>query len=107
MIEYVHLPPGDTVVTGFGDYRIVREGRVTAEGSEYFFVVADAPVGSACVGAGTLRFIHVRGRVVAWHARADEFGNPVSLLEPVTGDDAMDGIRRFLATCHSSLQVCF
>lgn len=53
------------MVMGFGDYRIVGEGLVEAGGHEYLYVIADAPVGSACVGAGCLRFIHVRGRVIS------------------------------------------
>lgn len=107
MMEYTHRPPGETVVMGFGDYRVVREERFELDGCGYLFVIADAPVGSACVGAGTLRFIHVRGRILSWRELRDPSGFPVSTLEPLTIDEEIDRIRNFLVKLYPTLQVCF
>ena len=107
MINYIHHQQGHTVLMGFGDYLIAGEGRVAACGHEYLYVIADAPVGSVCVGAGCLRFIHVRGRVISWHARLDTSGFPVSEIETVTRADEMDAVKARLREIYPSLQVCF
>ncbi len=87
--------------------RVVEEGRMVCRGREFLYTVGDARVGSACVGAGTLRYIHVPGFITAWRSRTDGAGVPVSDVEPVTDETDRIAIRGILAERHPSLQVCF
>ncbi len=107
MIEYTHFPIGTEVRLTLGDYRIAGEGRGDLDGRGYLYVIAEAPVGSACVGAGTLRFLHVRGWIISWQCRTSDDGFPVSELEPVLGEEDMNAVRTVLKERFSSLQVCF
>ena len=106
-MEYIHFPLGTEIRMNIGDYRITGEVRLTLEGCDYLCVIAEAPVGSACVGAGTLRFLHVRGRIISWQYRTSDGGFSVSELEPLSEEDLMNTVRKALKEQYPSLQVCF
>ncbi|MBN2077863.1 MAG: hypothetical protein JW838_02790 [Spirochaetes bacterium] len=87
--------------------RVVEEGRMSLGGREFLYMVGDATMGSACVGAGCLRFVYVPGFVESWQSRRSGAGEAVSLIEPVTDGNDLAAIKGLLAERHPSLQVCF
>ncbi len=76
-------------------------------GREFLYMVGDATIGSACVGAGSLRYVYVPGFITAWRSRRSGAGEEVSLVDPVRDGDEQASIRRLLAARYPSLQVCF
>ena len=106
MKEYFHRKPGEEAHTVPWPCRVAEECRISCNGRELLYVIADALVGSSCVGAGSLRYIQVHGFIQRWHYRHDEDGNPVSAVDPV--DEALRAvIQKTLADRHRGLQVCF
>lgn len=81
--------------------------RMSKDEREFLYVVMEAQVGSACVGAGALRFVHVPGYVLAWKSSSDDRGNPVSIVEPVMDDSERAAVRAILKNIFPSLQVSF
>lgn len=106
-MEYIHYTTGAEYKTGIGDYIVSGEGLIELNGIRYLYIIAEAPVGSACVGAGTLRFIHVPGAIVEWKSRKNGSGFSISRVEPVRDDGIMLSLRKLFAISHPSLQVCF
>lgn len=107
MREYVHREPGMESAALPWPCRVVEEGRMSLGGREFLYMVGDATIGSACVGAGSLRYVYVPGFVTAWRSRRGGAGEAVSLVDPVRDGDDQAAIRRLLAGRHPSLQVCF
>ncbi len=81
--------------------------RMSKDEREFLYVVMEAQVGSACVGVGALRFVHVHGYVLAWKSSSDDRGNPVSIVEPVMDDSERAAVRAILKNIFPSLQVSF
>ena len=86
---------------------VVEEGRMTCGDREFLYIVGDALVGSSCVGVGSLRYIQVPGFVERWRFRADDNGDPVSAVDPVTGDEQRAAVQKALSEKYPGLQVCF
>jgi hypothetical protein len=107
MREYAHREPGMESAALPWPCRVVEEGRMCLGDREFLFMVGDATIGSACVGAGSLRYVYVPGFVAAWRARRNDAGEAVSLVEPVREGDEQASISRLLAARYPSLQVCF
>ncbi|HOT43508.1 MAG TPA: hypothetical protein PLM53_03515 [Spirochaetota bacterium] len=107
MNEHVHRGPGEESRVNPWTYTVVEEGRMVCGGREFLYVVGDALVGSSCVGAGTLRYIHVPGFIGRWQFRLDDDGNPVSAVDPVMDDTDRAEIRNVLSAAYPGLQVCF
>jgi hypothetical protein len=107
MKEYLHITPGGETTANPWPCRVAAEARIACGGREILCVVSAATVGSACVGTGTLGYLYVPGFIVAWRARNDDAGRPVSFVEPVDSDADRAMVRKILADMYPGLQVCF
>ncbi len=81
--------------------------RMSKDEREFLYVVSEAQVGSACVGVGALRFIHVPGYVLSWKSSSDDRGNPVSIVEAIMDESERAAVRAILKNIFPSLQVSF
>lgn len=91
--DFVHPALGDEVRAIGGGYALLEEHSLSLGGHELLYLLGAAQLDTSCCGAGGCGFALVAGFVVAYHARHDASGRPVSVVEPVT-DESM---RRQLA----------
>lgn len=107
MTEYHHQMPGTEVRFIAGHYTIVEEQRFKSGGREILAVVGIAAVGSTCCGTQGCRFINIPGYVLGWKTRLSEEGVPISIVEPVHGEDARSEIREILDRLYPYSQILF
>jgi len=107
MPEYLHQLPGTEVRFIAGHYTIVEEQRLAFGGREVLAVVGIAALGSACCGTQGCRFINIPGYVLGWKTRLSEEGVPISVVEPVHGEDERSAIREILDRLYPYSQILF
>lgn len=106
-IEYIHRAAGEEVRSAAWHYRVIEEIRVPVSFGEVLCVLASSSVGSACCGAGDLRYMLVPGRVISWMERRPEDGRAVSLVMPLTEGIQVEEVRAALRPAYPGLQICF
>ncbi|MBI5843450.1 MAG: hypothetical protein HZB23_02130 [Deltaproteobacteria bacterium] len=84
---YVHHPLNVEVRSVSGGYVLDREEIVSVAGRQALCVAGVGVVDTACCGMGGSRYVMVPGWVVEWRTCTDGEGNPVSLVERVSGED--------------------
>ncbi len=106
-IEYIHHAAGEEVCSAAWHYRVMEEIRVPVSFGEVLCVLASSSVGSACCGAGEVRYVLVPGRVVSWMARREADGRAVSLVQPLDEGSRVEEVRSVLGPAYPGLQICF
>ncbi|PKL41258.1 MAG: hypothetical protein CVV44_01085 [Spirochaetae bacterium HGW-Spirochaetae-1] len=104
---HIHREPGCEVQSPAGYYIVKEEHIAELEGGALLYVLAEAISGSACCGAGTLRYIVVSGWIRDRAVATDGDGNAVSTFVPVDRDKESNKIIDFLSNKYPALQVCF
>jgi hypothetical protein len=105
--EYVHAEAGDVVDSPAWRYGLIEEIRLPVSFGEVLCVFAFSTAGSACCGAGVVRYFMVPGRILSWKHRSTADGRPTSRVEAVMDGSEMDEIRSALRERHPGCQVCF
>lgn len=120
MKKYIHRNPGDPVEIFnyndtedksssmyISDSKIIQENLISVNNKNFLYIVCASVAGSACCGAGEIRFILVAGYVHEWKNSCIGVGCPVSMVEPLTDEDERRSIDAVLKGKHPALQVCF
>lgn len=107
MPEYLHQEPGTEIQFLAGRYTIVEEGRIACHNREVIYVVGIADVGSSCCGTQGCRFVNIPGYIVTWKDRLSEEGVPVSVIDPIEGEDEKTEIRAILERLYPYSQILF
>ncbi len=105
--EYVHRNAGDEVDSPAWRYSLVEEIRLSVSFGEVLCVRALSTVGSACCGAGEVRYFMIPGRIVSWRSGFNEKGLSTSRVCAVFDDSERDEIVSALAVRYPGCQVCF
>lgn len=106
-IEYIHRAAGEEVRSAAWHYSVIEEIRVPVSFGDVLCVLASSSVGSACCGAGEVRYVLVPGRVISWMERRGPDGRAVSLVVPVGEGTRVEEIRAALRPAYPGLQICF
>ena len=107
MREYAHLELGKDAEFFSGYYTLLEEGKLSYQGREVLYVMGQARVEAGCRAPASLAFVNVPGYVVAWQARTDAAGHPVSVVEPVADEGERKAIASILRERLPILQVEF
>lgn len=114
MNEYVHRPIGSEVTSLAWHYLLIEEGKEVLggegpfhSGKEFLYVFGSSVIGSACCGAGEIRYLLVPGIIVTWKEHVNGEGLPVTLVEPVTGEEDRARVKKILSLKFPRYQVCF
>jgi hypothetical protein len=107
VIEYVHRETGEEVETAAWCYRLIEEIRLPASFGEVLCVFAFSNAGSACCGAGEVRYIMVPGRIISWRSGKTAGGRISSRVKGLIDEVEMDEVRSALAERFPCCQVCF
>ncbi len=105
--EYVHREAGEEVETSAGCYRLIEEIRLPASFGEVLCVFGFSAAGSACCGAGEVRYIMVPGRIISWRSGKTAGGRTCSRVRGLIDEVEMDEVRSALAERFPGCQVCF
>jgi len=105
--EYIHAEAGDVVDSPAWCYGLIEEIRLPVSFGEVLCVFAFSIAGSACCGAGEVRYFMVPGRILSWKHRFTADGRPISRVEAVIVGSEMDEISSALRGRHPGCQVCF
>jgi hypothetical protein len=105
--DYTHPDPNDGIRSVSGEYHLEKEGRAMVNGREVLYLVGYGVVDSACCGTGGMRYALVPGYLVAYHARTNDQGRPVSEVEPITDSNARQSVSSFIQLQESIQQVQF
>jgi len=81
------MPIGEQVQAISGHYSIVKEDCLSSAGREVLYLVGVGTVDSSCCGEGGCSYAVVPGFLVKKHAARNQEGMPVSLVEPIQGDE--------------------
>jgi len=90
-----------------GRYELDREERVHIAEHEILYAVGNAMVDSSCCGVWGCRFALVPGVVVQFKCETDSDQNPVSIVEPIHGEDVRKEIIQHLQEAEGVSQVIF
>jgi hypothetical protein len=107
MRPHFHQQPGSEVTSHSWHYTVIEEGRVLSTAGTAVYVLGSAITGSACCGAGEIRFILVPGLI------ADDTGDPgadgtlFSMVEPVEDGQIRLEIESRLKKKYPMYQVSF
>ncbi|HSV95910.1 MAG TPA: hypothetical protein VLM75_03135 [Spirochaetota bacterium] len=105
--EYIHREAGEEVDSPAWRYRSMGEIRLPVSRGEVLCVLAFSKTGSACCGAGEVRYFMVPGRILTWKNGCTAEGRPTSRVEAVIDGCEMDEIRFALGARFPGCQVCF
>ena len=104
--EYVHAVETEVRAIS-GGYRIEKEVLLAIDGRDVLCLVGTGQVDSSCCGVGGCHFAYVPGYMVGYRVRQDQNGQWISLVEPVTDQDARNRVRRILEETEIVQQVNF
>lgn len=90
-----------------GSYDIEKESLLKIDEKEILCLIGHGVVDSSCCGVGGCRFAYVPGAVLEYHARRNEKGEWISLVEPVKDPEVQTRIRRTLEETEMVQQVNF
>jgi hypothetical protein len=105
--EFVHPRLNEQVTAIGGKYILIKEDRVALEGEDILFLTGVAVFDTTCCGSGGCSYAVVPGFVRKWKHQTDDNGNPVSLVEPVTGETLREKIRSMILKKEPVYQVDF
>jgi len=106
-LEYVHLPEGSDAHSGHGvkahwDERTVRHGE-----RDVLYLLTDAVVDTVCCGDRVFHYATVVGYITDRRTGGPDFGQQISLVQPVSDPTAQSEIEALLKKEDADLQVSF
>lgn len=96
MTKYTHLKLNNDILAPSGYYTPRKEVRLKYDGREVLYTVSQTVIECSCCGATSYNSALVPGYIVRWQREKDEEGNPVSEVEPITGEKDRNTIRQII-----------
>lgn len=106
-MQYVHLPEGNDQHSGHGVQAHWKEQTISHGDRDVLYLVTDAVIDTVCCGDRVFHYATVLGYVTEWQSSHTESGQPVTEVEPVTGEAAKEEIEALLKAENQDIQVSF
>ena len=84
---YTHQEPGQNIRLPAGYYTPLAEIRLLYKGREVVYIVRQATAESCCCVSGSCGYVLVPGYVLRWENEANEAGQLLSDVEPITDEE--------------------
>ena len=107
LLDHSHLRLNSEVAAIGGEYAFLKEGIVRLQEKTILYYVGCAVLNSTCCGTGGVCFARVPGVVYALKYKTDDFGAPVSRVEPITDKTFQKEICKILQDTEMVHQVEF
>ena len=107
-MEYTHLELNTEHPSGIAGYYIPeKEVRLQYNGREVLYVTGQAVIESSCCGTGSWVYAIVPGYIINWQNKTNKRGLPVSEVEPILDEEAVENIRKIIETNEAASPVGF
>jgi hypothetical protein len=106
-LDYVHQELGQEIRSISGAYTPLKELRLEHNGGDILSVIGLSLVDTACCGSGSFLYATVPGYILAWKARTNESGLPVSQVEPLRDELTRREISKMLRETEHIYHVNF
>ena len=107
LLEHTHLKLNREVTAIGGEYAFLKESTLRFQEKTILYYVGCAVLNSTCCGTGGVCFARVPGVVHNLKYKTDDFGVPISLVEPIVDKSIQKQIRQRLQETEMVQQVEF
>jgi hypothetical protein len=107
MAKYAHLEINRDIFAPAGYYTPLKEVRLKYGNREVLYTISRAVVECSCCGSCNFNSALVPGFIVKWQAEKNSEGNPVSEVQPVTGEKDREDIRKIIREIETISQTQF
>jgi hypothetical protein len=104
---YTHQLLGREIEAISGHYSFEKEGRLPYKGREVYYYTGCSVVDTSCCGPGGCGFAFVVGYVINLKNGKNADGSSTSDIEPVTGNEEKEEIKKLLTKSARVQQVQF
>ena len=107
LIEYIHEPLNTPVEAIGGQYMFVQEVQMTYNGANVLYLKGCALFDNTCCGTGGLGYAFVPGYIVQWKKGHHADGKQISIVAPITDNQAQKNITQIIIDKEKVFQVQF